>query len=94
MSYSCLVEVIGWVTLVAFTARVVYNLVLFFYTIFLGRLLGHGIDLKKCGPWAGKLYCFLRVDSLLTITLIIILFNTFQSLLELPTGSVNPTPKR
>ena len=52
-SCSCLAEVAGWVTLVALTVKSLYNLSIFIYTTFLGRLLGHGIDLRKCGPWAG-----------------------------------------
>lgn len=54
VSCNCLAEVTGWVALAIFTAKVVYNISHFCYTTFLGRLLGHGIDLRKCGPWAGK----------------------------------------
>lgn len=49
----CLAEVVGWAALVIFGAKVVYNIGHFIYTTFLGRLLGHGIDPRKCGPWAG-----------------------------------------
>jgi hypothetical protein len=53
MSSSCIAEFVGWAVLVIFTAKTVYNLIHFAYTTFLGRLLGRGIDLKSCGPWAG-----------------------------------------
>ncbi len=53
MSCSCIAETVGWAVLVIFAAKIVYNLLHFAYTTFLGRLLGRGIDLKSCGPWAG-----------------------------------------
>lgn len=48
-----LAEVVGWSTIALFLAKIVYNLGHFAYTTFLGRLLGHGVDVKQCGPWAG-----------------------------------------
>lgn len=51
-------EVVGLVTALALTLKIVYNLGHFAYTTFLGRLLGCGIDLRKCGPWAGKFVTF------------------------------------
>ena len=51
---SQLVETVGWITIILIGAVVVYDVGHFIYTTFLGRLLGFGIDLRKCGPWAGK----------------------------------------
>lgn len=53
MSSCCLAECVGWMALVVLAAKSVYNVGHFIYTTFLGRLLGHGIDLASCGPWAG-----------------------------------------
>lgn len=54
MSGCCIAETVGWAVLVIFAAKSVYNLIHFAYTTFLGRLLGRGIDLASCGPWAGS----------------------------------------
>lgn len=47
-------EIFGFVTALLLGFKSAYNLAHFVYTTFLGRLLGHGIELRKCGPWAGK----------------------------------------
>jgi len=47
------VELVGWITLAIITASLIYNVLHFVYTTFLGSLLGRNINLKKCGPWAG-----------------------------------------
>lgn len=52
------VELVGWITLAIITASLVYNVLHFVYTTFLGSLLGCNINLKKCGPWAG-IFAFL-----------------------------------
>ncbi|KZS16269.1 Very-long-chain 3-oxoacyl-CoA reductase [Daphnia magna] len=52
MSGCCLAECVGWAALAVFAAKSLYNVSHFIYTTFLGRLLGHGIDLASCGPWA------------------------------------------
>ncbi|XP_057374668.1 very-long-chain 3-oxoacyl-CoA reductase-like [Daphnia carinata] len=52
MSGCCLAEFVGWSALAIIAANSLYNVCHFIYTTFLGRLLGHGIDLKSCGPWA------------------------------------------
>ncbi len=46
-------EILGFVTALVLTLKTVYNLSHFVYTTFLGRLLGHGLAISKCGPWAG-----------------------------------------
>ena len=51
---SCAVEVFGWITLTLLAVKSLYNVAHFVYTTFLGRLLGLGMDISKCGPWAGK----------------------------------------
>lgn len=47
------VEWIGLVTVTVLTLKIVYNLVSFFYTAFVGAALGRNIDLSQHGPWAG-----------------------------------------
>ena len=47
------VEVFGWITLTLLAVKSLYNVTHFAYTTFLGRLLGFGTDIRKCGPWAG-----------------------------------------
>lgn len=51
---ACCMELVGLVTVAILGLKVAYNLAHFAYTTFLGRLLGHGIQLRKCGSWAGK----------------------------------------
>ena len=55
-------ESVGLVCVVVFGGKLVYNLLHFAYTTFLGRWLGHGIDLRKCGPWAGQLLPFILLS--------------------------------
>ena len=48
------VETFGWITLILIAVKLTYNGIYFVYVHFLGRLLGLGIDISKCGPWAGN----------------------------------------
>ena len=48
------VHLIGWLTVTVVVVKSAYNLAHFVYTTILARLLGHGIQLGKCGPWAGN----------------------------------------
>ena len=52
---ALVVEMFGWLILTLLLVKSIYNLCHFVYTTFLGQLLGHGMDLSKCGPWAGRL---------------------------------------
>ena len=45
-------EWIGQFVLVALAIKLVHNFLHFIYTALLGSLLGHNLDLAKCGPWA------------------------------------------
>ena len=49
------IEIVGLITVLVVTLKSLYNVGHFVYTTFLGALLGHNIDLRKCGPWAGNL---------------------------------------
>lgn len=51
----CWLEILGFVTALVLILKSVYNLSHFVYVNFLGRLLGHGLNISKCGPWAGNL---------------------------------------
>lgn len=53
-NYQLLVETVGWITISLVGVVVVYDVCHFVYTTLLGRMLGLGIDLRKCGPWAGE----------------------------------------
>lgn len=46
------IEIVGLLTVILVVVKSLYNLGHFVYTTFLGRLLGHGIQVRKCGPWA------------------------------------------
>jgi len=48
------IEIVGLLTVILVVVKSLYNLGHFVYTTFLGRLLGHGIQVRKCGPWAGN----------------------------------------
>lgn len=50
---SCIAEIVGWITFVIFTAKLIYTVSLWIYSSFLGSLLGRNIKLRECGPWAG-----------------------------------------
>lgn len=72
-------ESVGLVCAIVFGCKLIYNLLHFAYTTFLGRRLGHGIDLSKCGPWAvitgatdgiGKAYAKQLANAGLNIVLI------------------------
>lgn len=54
-------EIVGFVTALVLFVKSAYNVGHFMYTTFLGRLLGFGIDVRKCGPWAGKSQLFKHV---------------------------------
>ena len=47
------IEIVGFLTVLLFGLKCVWNLFQFIYTTFLGHLLKHNMDLSKCGPWAG-----------------------------------------
>lgn len=47
------VQAIGWVFLAALAAKIVYNIGHFFYSVYLAATLGHNLDPRKYGPWAG-----------------------------------------
>ena len=64
MEICQLVEIVGWITISLIGAVVVYDVSHFIYTTFLGRLLGFGIDLRKCGPWAGELTAFNNANTI------------------------------
>ena len=49
------VQVIGWGTVIALTAKTAYNLGHFVYCLFIGPALGRQIDPRKYGPWAGNI---------------------------------------
>lgn len=60
-------ELVGLLTVVVLGLKSLWNLAQFFYTTSIGRLLGHGIELRKCGPWAGTIkqtFCCLVSISL------------------------------
>ena len=46
-------EILGWLVVLFIGIKSLYNVCHFFYATWLGHLLGHSIDLRKCGPWAG-----------------------------------------
>lgn len=48
------VEVMGWVILALLGAKVVYNIGHFLYSVYLAAPLGHNLDLRNYGPWAGE----------------------------------------
>ncbi len=55
MADCCSMEILGWIVTIFIGAKSVYNICHFVYTTWLGHLLGHSIDLRKCGPWAGTI---------------------------------------
>jgi hypothetical protein len=79
-------EILGFVTALLLTLKTVYNLSHFVYTTFLGRLLGHGLVINKCGPWAGNL------NILKNMQLIVLIHDAFtlQWSREQQTESENP----
>jgi hypothetical protein len=52
MAFAILV--IGWIVLVLLGIKVFYNLSHFIYSVKLSAALGHSLDLRRYGPWAGK----------------------------------------
>ena len=52
------IEIVGFLTVLLFGLKCVWNLFQFIYTTFLGHLLKHNMDLSKCGPWAGITWSF------------------------------------
>lgn len=52
-------EIIGYLVVAGLSLRFVYNACCFVYTSFIGKLLGCAIDVRKYGPWAGKLFILL-----------------------------------
>ncbi len=54
MANCWLIETIGKVTLFAVGVKCAYSFASFMYLTFLGRLFGHGINVRDCGPWAGN----------------------------------------
>ena len=48
------IKTVGLLTLIVIGGKLIYNLIHFAYTTFIGRWLRHGIDPRKCGPWAGN----------------------------------------
>lgn len=46
-------EFIGLVTLTILVLKSIYNLVHFFYSVYLASVLGFNIDPRQYGPWAG-----------------------------------------
>ena len=56
------VKTVGLLTIFVIIGKLIYNLIHFAYTTFVGRWLGHGIDLRKCGPWAGQLLPFILLS--------------------------------
>lgn len=46
-------KLMGIVTASLVLLKSAYNLCHFVYTTFLCRILGHGMCISKCGPWAG-----------------------------------------
>ncbi len=53
MEFSAL-EWFALVVLALTISKIVWNIGQFFYTTFIGHLLGLTLDLRNYGPWAGK----------------------------------------
>jgi hypothetical protein len=52
MAFATLV--IGWIALVMLAIKVLYSFSSFLYSVKLSAALGHSLDLRRYGPWAGK----------------------------------------
>jgi hypothetical protein len=69
------VLVVGWIVLGLLGFKVLYSLCNFIYCVKLSAALGHSLDLRRYGPWAGKfeltyspIYSLIEVISTLTET--------------------------
>lgn len=48
------VIVVGWVIFTLIVVKLLYSVSRFIYSVYLIAALGHSLDLRRYGPWAGK----------------------------------------
>ena len=48
------VEIIGWITIVTLSCKMIYNVFNFLYLTFLTDFLGRNVNWKTHGSWAGR----------------------------------------
>lgn len=45
---------VGWIIFILLITKLLYSLCNFIYSVYLAAALGHSLDLRRYGPWAGK----------------------------------------